>query len=254
MRARRKSRPGRPRDKLIERASIRHRAVDDALELDVFLAGRVAADEVDLFQVLLGLELVALLGMPHAVIRPGTDVVGIGGQRLLVPVLPILVAAELAAGIADEVGDLGIVVVADRPHGGDAVLVMAAHDQRARVLILLAQLALVLFLFLLALLLLALLALALLVGILGRRKARPAVFRGEQRARRPGAVERAGAADECDRTGLHFGLHRGNVPRFDETPQTGALSGLPTGAVPPPASCLRAKPECKPADRVICDS
>ena len=40
--------------------------------------------------------------------------VGIGGERLLVPELGVVVAAELAAGIADEIGDVRMVVVVER--------------------------------------------------------------------------------------------------------------------------------------------
>src|SRR6266545_2112956 len=76
------------------RASVRYRALDHALELLVFLALGVAADQPHLFQVVLGHQQVALLGVPHAVIGPGTHVVGVGGERLLVPELGILVAAE----------------------------------------------------------------------------------------------------------------------------------------------------------------
>src|SRR5262249_40639120 len=123
-----------------EHSLVRARAFDHALELGVFLARGVAADEVHLLQVFLRLEEIALLGVPHAVVGPGAHVVGIGRERLLVPVLGIVVAAELAAGIADEVRDLRIVVVADGVHGGDAALVLATQDQRPGVLILLAQL------------------------------------------------------------------------------------------------------------------
>src|SRR5262245_62317046 len=66
--------------------------------------------------------------------------VRVGGERLLVPELRVLVAAELAAGVTDEIGDLGIVVVVQRPHGGDAGLVLAFLDQRARLVVALAQL------------------------------------------------------------------------------------------------------------------
>src|SRR5262249_51705506 len=116
----------------------------------------------------------------------------------LVPVFRILVAAELAAGIADEVGDLRIVVIAERMHGGDPGLVLSAHDQRAGVLVLLAQLALLLLLFLRSLLLLVLLPL-LRPRRLRRREPRSAVFGGtrrrhqeregqQRRARKPQAI------------------------------------------------------------------
>ncbi len=57
---------------------------------------------------------VALLDLPEAVIVPGQDVVRIGLERVLVPDLRELVVAELAIGIADQVGDIGIVVMAER--------------------------------------------------------------------------------------------------------------------------------------------
>ena len=43
-----------------------------------------AADQADLFQVVLGFEQVALLGLPHAVVRPSYGVIGIGGKSALV--------------------------------------------------------------------------------------------------------------------------------------------------------------------------
>src|SRR5690242_2678998 len=57
--------------------------------------------------------------------------VGIGGERLLVPDLRILVVAHLAVGIADVVGDIGMLVMADRVHRRDTFLVMAIDDQGA---------------------------------------------------------------------------------------------------------------------------
>ena len=51
--------------------------------------------------------------------------VGIGGKRPFVPSLGIVVAAELAAGIADQRRDVGIVVVAERPKRGDAGEIIA---------------------------------------------------------------------------------------------------------------------------------
>src|SRR5208282_6401428 len=72
-----------------------------------------------------GLEHVALLGMPHAVVGPGHGMVRIGGERALVPGLGVVIAAELAAGVADQGGDVGVVVVAERPQGGDACDIIA---------------------------------------------------------------------------------------------------------------------------------
>jgi hypothetical protein len=50
---------------------------------------------------------VALFDLPKPVILPGLDVVGIGLERALVPDLRDLVVAELAIGVADQVGDGG---------------------------------------------------------------------------------------------------------------------------------------------------
>ena len=61
---------------------IRPRSVDHLFECDIFLA-LGAADQTDLFKVVLGLEQVALFGMPHAVIGPGQSVVGIGVECLV---------------------------------------------------------------------------------------------------------------------------------------------------------------------------
>src|ERR1700751_1925524 len=82
-------------------------------ERTVFLA--VSAGELgDLVQVILRLVAVALLDLPQAVILPGLDVVGIGRQRALIPDPRELVVAELAVGVADQVGDGGIVVMSER--------------------------------------------------------------------------------------------------------------------------------------------
>ena len=55
-----------------------------------------------------------MLGLPHAVIRPGHRVIGIGGERAFVPDLGFVVASELAARIADQVRHVGIVVMVER--------------------------------------------------------------------------------------------------------------------------------------------
>src|SRR5438309_72236 len=57
---------------------------------------------------------VALLDLPQPVILPGLDVVGVGFQRALVPDLAELVVAELAVGVADQIGHGGTVVVTKR--------------------------------------------------------------------------------------------------------------------------------------------
>ena len=54
---------------------------------------------------ILRLIAVALFDLPQPVILPGLDVVRVGLQSALVPDLCDLVVAELAIGIADQVGD-----------------------------------------------------------------------------------------------------------------------------------------------------
>src|SRR5881227_3301651 len=63
---------------------------------------------------ILRLFAIALLDLPQAVILPGLDVVRIGLERALVPDLRHLVVAELAIGVADQVGDGGAVVTVER--------------------------------------------------------------------------------------------------------------------------------------------
>ena len=63
---------------------------------------------------ILRLIAVALFDLPQAVMLPGLDVVRIGLERALVPDLRDLVVAELAIGVADQVGDGGLVVTAER--------------------------------------------------------------------------------------------------------------------------------------------
>src|SRR3954452_11787367 len=74
---------------------------------------------------------IALLDLPQAVILPGQHVIWVGLQRALVPGLRQLVIAELAVGIADQIGDAGVVVVAERlelPDGGG--IIVALIDRR----------------------------------------------------------------------------------------------------------------------------
>ena len=59
------------------------------------------------------LQAVSLFQMPHPVILPGAGVVRIGGQRLLVPDFGVDIIAELAAGEADQVGDIGMIVMTE---------------------------------------------------------------------------------------------------------------------------------------------
>src|SRR5262245_1004964 len=102
--------------------SVRARAFDHALKVGVFLALGAAAKRADLVEEVGGLERIALFGMPHAVIGPGAHVARIGGKRLLIPVLGVVVAAKLAACEADVVGDVGVSVLAERAQGNDAGL------------------------------------------------------------------------------------------------------------------------------------
>src|SRR5262245_23511320 len=75
-------------------------------ERAIFLACR-AGELRDFVQVILRLIAVALFDLPQAVILPGLDVVRIGLERALIPDLRDLVVAELAIGIADQVGNGG---------------------------------------------------------------------------------------------------------------------------------------------------
>src|SRR4029077_6191057 len=80
-----------------------------------FVFGAIgAADLADAAQVVLSGLAVALLELPESVILPGANMVRIGLERALVPDLRDLVVAELAVGIADQIGDIGTVVTAER--------------------------------------------------------------------------------------------------------------------------------------------
>ena len=75
-------------------------AVEGCLEHLVVAATGVAANAADLLQIVFRLEPVSLFEVPHAVVGPGACVVGIGGKRLIIPILGVVVPSELAAGIA----------------------------------------------------------------------------------------------------------------------------------------------------------
>ena len=110
---------------------IRHCAVNDVLEHLVGAAIGIAANQPHLFQIVLGFEHIALFGLPHAVIRPGHGMVGIGGKCALVPEFGVVVAAELAAGVTEQRRYVGVVVVAERAQRGDAGnVVVLVVDQR----------------------------------------------------------------------------------------------------------------------------
>src|SRR2546423_13025366 len=63
---------------------------------------------------ILRLVAVALLDLPQTVILPGQHMVWICFQGALVPDLRKLVVAELAIGIADQIGHIRVIVVAER--------------------------------------------------------------------------------------------------------------------------------------------
>jgi len=93
-------------------------------ERAIFLAVG-AGQSGDPVQVILRLLPVALFDLPQSVILPGLDVVRVRLQRALIPDLRDLVVAELAIGIADQIGDGGAVVGTKRlqlPDGGGIVV------------------------------------------------------------------------------------------------------------------------------------
>src|SRR6185295_10839043 len=92
-----------------------------------------AADRRDAAEVIRRLVAIALLDLPQAVILPGQHVVRVGLQRALVPGLRQSVVAELAVGIADQIGDAGVVVVAERLELSDGTrIIVALVDGRVR--------------------------------------------------------------------------------------------------------------------------
>src|SRR5260370_20256397 len=79
----------------------------------------------------LGLIAVALLDLPQTVILPGQHMVRIGLERALVPDLREPVVAELAIGITDQIGDVGVIVMAERLELFDGrTIVVAVIDRR----------------------------------------------------------------------------------------------------------------------------
>ena len=74
---------------------------------------------------------VALLDLPQAVILPGQHMLRVSLQRALVPDLRKPVVAELAIGIADQIGDIGVVVMAERLELSDGRgIIVAVVDRR----------------------------------------------------------------------------------------------------------------------------
>src|SRR5205807_1466700 len=110
--------------------SVADPAFHRAFEILEFLAAGPAADQADRLQIVGRLEQVALLDMPHAVVLPGANVLGIDGERLFVPDAGKLVVAELAVGIADIVGDLGALRPIERLERRDALFILSVEDER----------------------------------------------------------------------------------------------------------------------------
>src|SRR5882757_725953 len=80
---------------------------------------------------ILRLIAVALFELPQAVILPGQHVVRIGLERALVPDLRQLVVAELAIGVADQIGYVRMIVVAERLQLDDGLgIFVAVIDRR----------------------------------------------------------------------------------------------------------------------------
>src|SRR5256886_11264399 len=80
---------------------------------------------------ILRLIAIALFDLPQAVILPCPHMVRIGLQRALVPDLRDLVVAELAIGVAHQIGDVGAVVLTERLELLDrAGIVVTVIDRR----------------------------------------------------------------------------------------------------------------------------
>src|SRR3954452_4051183 len=74
---------------------------------------------------------VALLDLPQAVILPGQHVVRVGLERALVPGLRQLVVAELAIGVADQIGHVRMIVMTERLELDNGVgIFIAVIDRR----------------------------------------------------------------------------------------------------------------------------
>src|SRR5712672_2811351 len=79
---------------------------------------------------------VALFDLPQAVILPGQHMVGVSPERALVPDLRQLVVAELAIGIADQIGDVRVIVMTERLELDNSVsIIVAVIDRRIGVAI-----------------------------------------------------------------------------------------------------------------------
>ena len=80
---------------------------------------------------ILRLVAITLFDLPQAIILPRQHVVRIDLQRALVPDLRELVVAELAIGVADQIGDVRVVVMSERLQLLDgAGIIVAVIDRR----------------------------------------------------------------------------------------------------------------------------
>src|SRR5436853_4246444 len=96
----------------------------------IFLAGLVAADRLDLLQEVGGLEHVALLDLPHAVILPGLHMLRVDRERVLIPDLGELIVAELAREISELGCDIRMIVGIERRERRERRRVIAGELQR----------------------------------------------------------------------------------------------------------------------------
>src|SRR5215204_2374463 len=85
--------------------------LEHALQRLVFLATGSAADQLNRLQISFCLQTVSLLGMPHAIVRPGANMLRIGGKCLLIPELRVVIAPEFPAGIAEIVCHVRMIVL-----------------------------------------------------------------------------------------------------------------------------------------------
>ena len=70
--------------------------------------------------------------MPKPIVLPGSDVVRIGRQSLLIPDLGKIVVAEFAIAVAKVICNLWCIVVLERAKGGNGLGVFAIEDKRTR--------------------------------------------------------------------------------------------------------------------------
>src|SRR5436305_959491 len=174
---------------------------------------------------ILRLIAIALFDLPQPIILPGLDVGGIGFQRALVPELRDLVVAELAIGIADQVGDGRHLVMTERLQlldGGS--IIVALIDRRIRRAVAGGES---------VLLKAGLLVFLVLLGA-GRRRSGIVVAgridRGEQ-GRRNQRHAKCRESEPPDRKACHPSLHFQNV--LDPTPALSVLNTSSISTFPP---------------------